>query len=135
MAYWNQLRNARPFPQESEIDPDALEDIWDSCFLLSIDDVTRRMGYRYSYLGPQLIEACGDDINNPDVALRLISTASMPLVKKFDAVLKTKEPVFDESDFVNLKGLHIKYRACMLPLGYENGDVSHILGCIRWRYY
>lgn len=135
MSYWDALRKNRAFPSEAEIEPDDIADIWPSCFLISIDDVTRRVGYRYSYLGTDLIEAYGDDVKNPDVALRLISTSSLPMVKKFDDVLAGKKAVFDESDFVNLMGLHIKYRTCMLPLGVNDQNVSHILGCMRWKLY
>jgi hypothetical protein len=135
MQYWNTLRGGHDFPQESDVDPDAIAEIWPSCFLISIDDVTRKVGYRYSYLGDQLIEAYGDDVTNPDVALTSISTSSIPIVQKLDEVLKTKKPVFDESDFINLKGLHVKYRTCMLPLGFDDGQISHIMGCMRWRLY
>lgn len=132
--YWNSLRGELAFPPESIIDPDEIADIWPSCFLISIDDVTRRLGYRYSYLGEDLVEAYGDDVKNPDVALRLISTASIPIVKKFDEVVARQKPVIDESEFVNLKHLKIRYRTCMLPLG-QAGHVTHILGCMRWKLY
>lgn len=135
MQYWRSKAAGRAFPSESEIDPDEISDIWPSCFLISIDDVTRRIGYRYSYLGGSLIEAYGDDANNPDVTLRLISSSSVPMVKKFDEVVQQRKAVFDESDFTNLKGMHVKYRTCMLPLGNSEGEVTHILGCMRWRMY
>jgi hypothetical protein len=135
LSYWNELRGGRSFPSENEIDPDALNDLWPSCFLLSIDDVTRRIGYRYSYLGSDLIEAYGEDQHNPDVIMRLVSSASMPMVRKFDEVLETGKPVIDESEFINLKHMHIRYRTCMLPLGLADGTVTHILGCMRWRAY
>jgi len=134
-SYWDSLRGERLFPSENDIDPDALNEIWPSCFLISIDDVTRRLGYRYSYLGNDLIEAYGDDVKNPDIAMRLVSTASMTIVKKFDEVVLNKKPVIDESEFINLKHMKIKYRTCMLPLGYGDEKVSHIIGCMRWRMY
>lgn len=133
--YWDKLRGDRPFPKESEIDPDELEEIWPSCFLISIDDVTRRLGYHYSYLGEDLVEAYGDDIRNPDIAMKLVSAAEAPMIKKFDEVLREKKPVIDESEFINLKHLNIKYRSCLLPLGSHKGEVSHIIGCMRWRIY
>ncbi|NBX03558.1 MAG: PAS domain-containing protein [Alphaproteobacteria bacterium] len=135
LAYWDELRGDRPFPKESEIDPDTIEEIWPSCFLISLDDVTRRIGYRYSYLGSELIEAYGEDANNPDVVMRLVSSAGMPMVQKFNEVAAARRPVIDENEFVNLKHLNIRYRTCMLPLGLEDGTVTHILGCMRWRSY
>ncbi len=132
-GYWNHLRGNRPFPRESEIDPDAIADIWESCFLISNDDVTRRIGYRYSFLGSNLLGAFGDDVTNHDAALRLLSTARVPNSRKFDEVLLEKHVVIDESSFVNLMGMKILYRACLVPLGLENGEVTHLFGCMSWK--
>src|SRR5690606_8294951 len=95
--YWNRLRGGRLFPRESEIDPAAIADIWESCFLISNDEVARRMGSRYSFLGKNLLDAFGDDITNQDTALRLLSTARVPNSRKFDEVLSEKHPVMDEA--------------------------------------
>jgi len=135
LNYWNDLRGERPFPRESEIDPDAIADIWESCFLISNDDVTKRIGYRYSFLGSDLLGAFGDDVTNHDAALRLLSTARVPNARKFDDVLIHKTPVIDEATFVNLMGMSIRYRACLLPLGLENGEVTHLIGCMRWKAF
>lgn len=133
--YWDDLRGNRKFPTESEINPDDLPDIWSSCFLVSIDDVTRRLGYRYSYLGDSLIEAYGDDLTNPDIALKLVSAANAPMIEKFNEVLKTQKPIIDIAEFVNLKFLNIRYRTCLLPLGVNERDITHIIGCMRWKVY
>lgn len=133
LHYWESLKGGHDFPREDDIDPDKIADIWPSCFLISIDDVTRRLGYRYSYLGEALVEAYGDATNGADVAMKLLATADMPMVKSFEEVQSTRKPVVDESEFVNLKNLKIKYRTSLLPLGYRNGEVSHILGCMRWK--
>lgn len=133
--YWEKLRGDKPFPREADIDPDEIADIWESCFLISNDDVTRRIGYRYSFLGNDLLGAFGDDITNHDIALRLLSTARVPNARKFDEVLTEKHPVMDEGAFVNLMGMNIRYRAALVPLGLENGEVTHLFGCMRWKAY
>jgi len=136
-AHWESLKGGRDMPREDEIDPDDIASIWDSCFLISIDDVMHRLGYRYSYLGTKLIEAYGDDINNPEIVMNLLSTdnsTNARLVENFNDVLATKTPHFDEAAFVNLKRLNVRYRISLFPLG-NNGDVTHIIGCMRWRVY
>lgn len=135
--YWNNLRGKKPYPVESDINPEDIENIWDSCFLISIDPVTRRNGYRYSYLGRKLIEAYGDDIHNPEIITNLISTSgreNLRLVGNFDEVLRTQKPVVDEASFVNLKRVNVKYRVSLFPMG-DKGLVTHILGCMCWRMY
>lgn len=132
--HWEELKGDRAFPTENEIDPDALSDIWDSCFLISMDDVTRRLGYRYSYLGEDLIVAFGDDVKNPNVAMQMLATSGSTMVKKFGEVLATKAPVVDEAEFINLKNYKIHYRTSLLPLGYsDKGEITHIIGCMRWK--
>lgn len=135
LEYWNNLRGNRIFPHESEIEPDDIADIWHSCFLISIDDVTRRVGYRYSYMGKNLVDAFGEDASSPDVALRLLSTMVVPNAKKINEVLHEKHAVIDDGEFTNVKNMNIRYRTCLVPFGYENGEVSHIFGVMRWRTY
>lgn len=132
--YWDSLRKNRPFPRESDIDPDAIADIWPSCFLVSIDAVTRRLGvYRYSYLGEKIIEAYGDNGSDSDVASYMMSATDIPMIEKFDEVRDTKKPVIDEAEFINKRHLKVKYRTCLLPLGHTENEVSHIIGCMRWK--
>lgn len=131
--YWDELRGENPFPDESLVNPDELEDIWPSCFLISIDDVTRRIGYRYSYMGKELVQAYGTDPGD-DTASHLISPQDARMIEKFNEAVRGKHAVTDEAEFVNSKKLNIRYRTCILPLG-KNGEVTHLLGCMRWKMY
>ncbi len=133
--YWEELRGDKHFPKESDINPDELQDIWDSCFLISIDDVTRRLGYRYSYMGHELMEAYGNGDGGTGVSSTLISTDNTPMVHKFNEAVNGKKPVTDEAEFVNQRHVNIRYRTCILPLGTAEGEVTHLLGCMRWKMY
>ncbi len=135
LAYWNKLRGDREFPHEREIEPEELADIWDYCFLISLDDVVRRIGYRYSYMGTELVKAFGDDVNNPDMALRLLSSTRVPSLQKINEVLDKKHSVIDEGEFTNAHHMNVRYRTCIVPLGYEDGQVSHLFGVMRWKAY
>lgn len=133
--YWESLKGEHQLPKESDINPDELDDIWNSCFLISIDDVTRRVGYRYSYMGLDLMEAYGSDNGTADITSTLISTNNAPMVQKFNEAVLEKKPVIDESEFVNMNHVNIRYRTCILPLGTTDGVVTHLLGCMRWKMY
>ena len=135
LAYWKNLCGDRLFPHESDIEADDINDMWDYCFLISLDDVVKRIGYRYSYMGKALVGAFGDDPNNPDMALRLLSSTKVPCIKKIDEVIKEKHPVIDEGEFVNAHHMNVRYRTCIVPLGYEDGQVSHLFGVMRWKAY
>lgn len=132
--YWESLRKGRLFPGEGAIDPDAIADIWPSCFLIAIDPVTQRLGYRYTYLGDALVGAYGYDLDHPDVTQRLLSAQDEPMMRKFDEVRRRQSPLVDESEFINRKQQNVKYRSSLLPLG-EGNQVTHIIGCMRWRIF
>jgi hypothetical protein len=134
LGYWNRLRGDRAFPRENEINPEAIADIWSYCFLISVDEVTSRLGYRYSYLGKDLVAAYGDEVNFPEITSRLLSSTGSSMMQKLNDVLQRRQPVVDESEFTNIQNVKVKYRSCMLPLG-DNGCVTHILGCMRWKMY
>jgi len=135
LNYWKKICKGREFPHESDIDPEEIADIWDYCFLISLDDVVKRIGYRYSYMGAALVGAFGDDASNPDMALRLLSSTRVPNIKKIDEVLNEKHPVIDEGEFVNSHHMNVRYRTCIVPLGYDDGQVSHLFGVMRWKAY
>ncbi len=135
LNYWHKICKGREFPHESDIEPEEISDIWDYCFLISLDDVVKRIGYRYSYMGSALVGAFGDDVNNPDMALRLLSSTRVPSLKKIEEVLDKKQPVIDEGEFTNAHHMNVRYRTCIVPLGYENGQVSHLFGVMRWKAY
>ncbi len=134
LSYWNRLRGDRDFPRENEIDPETIADIWTSCFLISIDEVGSRLGYRYSYLGQDLVAAYGDEVNFPDITSKLLVSTGHSMTQKLNEVLQRKQPVVDESEFTNQKNVVVKYRSCMLPLG-DDDRVTHVLGCMRWKMH
>jgi hypothetical protein len=132
--YWEKLRGTRPFPPESDIDQDALADIWDSCFLIKVvRSGPTPSGFRYEYLGAKLVDAFGGDVTNQEISARLIDSASPPLVRRFEKVATEGVPDLDEAEFVNKRGMAIKYRSCILPLGKEPGKVDFIIGGMKWK--
>lgn len=121
---------------ESDFDPYAVEDIWDSCFLVHIEDATRPDGFKYTYLGSSLVEAYGDDLTNREVCERLVYPSSMSLAHKFREVLESQKPVTEESEFTNAKGMVIKFRSCMLPIGKTGMQgVQYVVGGMKWKAF
>ena len=134
--YWQRLRKGRPFPSDADIDPDAIGDIWGSCFMVKASSPeAKEHGYRYEYLGTDLIEAFGGDITNEEVSSRLINPQSPPLQRHFDDVARTGMPVEDEAEFTNRQGRVIKYRSCMVPIGKSPSGVDYIIGAVKWKAY
>ncbi|MBN66077.1 MAG: hypothetical protein CMM94_00710 [Rickettsiales bacterium] len=129
--YWDSKKNGRAFPSEVDIDPDEISDIWESCFLVKVEEQDGKP-YQYTYLGQDLISAYGDDQNEKEVCEKLVYPYSVSLEHKFDEVVEQKKPVMEDAEFTNSNSIVVKYRSSMLPLG-ENGEVEYIIGGMKWK--
>ena len=135
LSYWRGVKPAAGLPLESQVDPAVLSDIWDSCFL-----VQRNVGagspYEYLMLGKALVDAYGDDLTGKTICEALLYPHPKPLLKAFDEVAKTGEPLVEDNSFTNPAGMLIKYRSCLLPLAKrEGGGVEYVLGGMKWKAY
>lgn len=132
-TYWKMVKGDRDLPREQDINLADLQDIWDHCFLLQVKKNSELIDYRYIYIGESIIEAYGDDLTGQSVYAKLVSPETAAVISKFDKVLESQVPVFDESEFVNLQGITIKYRQCLVPLGARSGVVDYIMGGMTWK--
>ena len=130
--YWQNLRKGRAMPLESDVVMEDLKDIWGFCFLVSVHE----NNYAYSYLGPSLIDAYGDDLTGKEITEKLLYPHPQSLVNTFRRVVDSAAPGEDESEFVNSRGVTVKYRSCVLPLGAHSQDsVAFLLGGMKWKAY
>ncbi len=131
--YWQQIRRGNGLPFEADVSMEALKDIWDYCFLVSVKDGK----FSYSYLGASLIEAYGDDVTGKEITETLLYPHPESLLSTFRKVAQSAQPGDDESAFKNSLGVMVKYRSCVLPLaavGQEN-KVAFLLGGMKWKAY
>lgn len=136
LRYWLQLRSAREMPQENELNPDALKDSWDNCFLIQLTNAATHGGYRYIYMGQNLLDAFGEDVTRED-AETLVSLPSKRVIAKFDQAVAMRKPLIDEAEFVNAKKMTIKYRQILLPMGNnrEPMELTYLFGGMRWKAF
>lgn len=135
-SYWETVSAGRDFPGESEISPDALKDIWDSCFMVRYDgeDDQGAPEFRYIYLGNALIEAYGDDLNDKEICEKLAYPNNNALSQQFLQVVQERRVVEVDAEFTNSKGMLIKYRSCLMPLAKDDpSHVGYVLGGMRWK--
>jgi len=60
LRYWQEKRGMRMMPSENDMDPEALGDDWDYCFLLQARDVANIQDYNFTYLGQRIMNAYFD---------------------------------------------------------------------------
>ncbi len=133
LSYWKDLakESKEDVPHEEQINYKQIANVWDDCFLALI---TPNRGYRYEYLGKNLIEAYGEDMSELGVE-NIISPSAHETVIKFDDVISKRHTVIDENEFTNSNGCLIKYRQILLPFVNHSDDVTYILGGMRWKLY
>jgi hypothetical protein len=133
--YWKSLRGDRPYPSETDINPKDIRDIWDYCFLIKLERDNFQSPYKYVYLGSQLVEAFGNDLATKNVNEHIMNPASRSLMYGFDNVIRTGMPVVEDSKFTNTRGVIIKYRSCILPLGDNKKGVTYLVGGMKWKIF
>lgn len=132
MEYWSEKAGKRSMPLESDINTDDIGDIWDHCFLVRVSD----RSFLYQYLGQSLTGAYGDDLTGREICESLIYPHPEPLFRSFQKVQSSAQPVHDENEFTNTKGMVVKYRSCVLPLAAKDVKaVGYLLGAMNWRAY
>lgn len=133
LLYWMEKRGERDLPCESDIVPSELTDIWDSCFLVRVDEENAHRTFRFSYMGKELIEAYGDDLAGYEVCENLVDLSTNTIALQLNKAIQLGEPVIVESEFKNKNNILIRYRQCLLPLESEEGKTGYVLGGMRWR--
>lgn len=134
MQYWNELRGDRDLPYEGDLRSDDLQDVWENCFLLQTVDIEKGHHYNYTYLGKNIEQAYGQDLSVSRLHL-IVSPIAETLAPKYHQVLNTREPLVDEDEFINAKLQVVKYRQCLVPFANEDGEVSMILGGMRYKVF
>ena len=132
LDYWNQQRGERAFPTENDIDPDAISDIWDNCFMVQARDISRRDDYNYSYLGKNIINAYRGESMDTE-CLPMIGTAAGLLGDSFEVVIENKSPMEEDGEFLSLDGKRVQFRQCLLPLGEDTGRITAVFGGLSLR--
>ena len=133
IAYWEKMRNGRDMPEQEEIIPADLHDLWENCFLVRVKDA-KKSDYHYTYLGDAIKRAYfGGTLQNDDID-KLVSLAAPKMGEDFGQVLASGKPLVNEGEFCNLDNETVRYRQCILPLG-KNGRVHAMLGGMRFRIF
>jgi hypothetical protein len=131
--YWDNKRGDRPYPMLSDINPDDLDDVWNSCFVVQLHHIQNKENYCFTYFGEILQRAYTRDLT--DVAIKyLVTPHADHLAEQYEKVLKTGEPIIDESSYENRDHITVSYRQCLLPVGLDDdGSIGFILGGIRYK--
>lgn len=132
LAYWERLRRGRLMPEESDINPDDIRDLWDCCFLLHAADLDMT-DYNFTYLGQAIIDAYQHGASKGG-ASGVITPNARTLTPGCRQVVESCKPLLEEGEFSNLSEENVRYRQCLLPLGRDR-RVEAIFGGMRFKIF
>lgn len=137
IAYWEQIKGEQAFPAYQQLNPAALDDIWDNCLALQAQPPAgNTRPYVYVHCGQGVAQAIGHDLHGQTMTTNMKFFPGAKIIKRVDEVTSQSlpTPLLDDGQFVNDAGKVVKYRACLLAFG-SNGVVSHVVIGVSWRAF
>lgn len=134
LHYWEELKQARPFPLVSEVDAEQISDVWNNCFLVQLQHIKNKENYSFTYFGEALQRAFATDLTDVPVKY-LVSPHAERLASQYEKVMQTGEPIIDDNIYENRDHIKVMYRQILLPLASEDApeNVAFILGGMRYK--
>ncbi len=132
ILHWHQCRNGNSYPTLKDIDLPALEEIWDDCLLVKIDDMEQQPNtYFFEHIGKNALAISGA-LEDTERSLLYIKEH---LSSKYHFVFEQKRPHVEESELYDTQDNLVKYRQILLPIGKSDEEITHILIGLRHKIF
>jgi hypothetical protein len=138
--YWDLMRKAQPLPDYSQFNSGTIGDVWQYCFVVSVDSAGQisadgNHSYKYEYIGQPIIGMYGKDMTGQTLTQGVKHFMGGNVYNKLQEVVEKSVPIEDTGHIVNQQGKMLKYRACYLPFGKGAGNLTHIVGGLTYRVF
>ncbi|AJE47284.1 PAS domain-containing protein [Celeribacter indicus] len=130
-AYWDGLRNGRPVPARSDIDPRGMQSALEYAFIL--ERIAPGVA-RFRLAGMHLTDLMGMEVRGMPLTAMFVPEARAKISKALEATFDTPQVTV-----VTLKAERGVGRGAMeaqlllCPLKSDLGDVNRVLGCLQSR--
>ena len=131
LSYWREICGERRYPSFSDLNPDAISDIWPSCFAMEVgaelpNAVFRAIGEAYaSHSSVSLDNLRASDVPDGNLVIHSIEFLAEVMAKGV--------PVSRGGEFVTDEGATVLFRSIMLPMSDDGETVSGVLGAANCR--
>jgi hypothetical protein len=132
MEYWYALKKDLSLPREGDFVPADLEDIWEHCFTIVIDNPDSVERMRYQHIGPAISSVLDDAALGQCIFSALASPIEGDTASKMLRIAQTQQPLVEEAECLDVHGNKLKYRLCLLPFADNYGEMRYIIGGMRW---
>jgi len=132
--YWNELRGDRSFPSREQIRFDAVPELAEFGFTMSLEGVGS--GPTIHHLGSALSEHIDSDLDIRSVEAsdnRVLGLALTMAIRRYADVVERRGPIAFESERLDNPGVEFAYRVIMLPFSENNHQIDFILGAIGYK--
>lgn len=125
--YWDLIRRDKPLPEIAQLNPSSIDDMWQQCMKLEVNQNAGKPNYRYQFMGEKLMPMFGHDLTGQILDTRMKQYPYNIISTKLDDILVSREYIIGEGHFMNERGRVVKYRACWMPFGTEEKGVTHVV--------
>ena len=127
LQYWRELAGAsRNYPARSELDPQAIGDPWNSCFVL---DLSKDQGDpAIEYVGDALSALCGAPRQGTPTSAIPVGSLLGHATSRTGMASQFKVPIVFRGEFRNHEDTSLLYRGILTPLVAEPHGVTRLLG-------
>lgn len=128
-AYWEGLRNGRPVPARSEVDPRGMQSALEYAFIL--ERIAPGVA-RFRLAGMHLSDLMGMEVRGMPLTAMFVPESRAKLSEVLEAVFET--PQITTITLKAERGIgrgEMEAQLLLCPLKSDLGDVNRILGCLQ----
>lgn len=131
LSQWREWQGDEDFPSFAAVDPDAVSDMWDYCFVLDFIDHEEDPVIRM--VGPELAAYMPLDVSNCRLSEAPASSLIEHAASYYQEVLARSVPISRGGEFRKYDGKTVLYRSIILPMSDDGKTISGLLGAANCR--
>ena len=131
LQYWRDVAEPDKLPSESDIDPDAIPDMWRNCVILDV--AGKETDPEFTYIGSELAARAGADLAGCKLSAAPADTLISKGLSYYGQVLAKRVPITFGGEFIDGRGIKILYRSIILPLSKDGNGIDRLLGAANCR--
>ena len=128
VGYWSRLRNGRPVPDQTDIDPRAIKRLLSYTFILEYENPARPY---YRLAGTSLCERFGFELKGTSFLGHWESQSSLALSPILCQALKARQPVCLTSVAATADNGMVELETVLTPVSFNGGDPHRFFGMVQ----
>ncbi len=131
LTHWREIAGEREYPSFSELNLDAIPDIWNYSFVLDIAGCSEDPIFRLA--GPGFAAYSPVELRDLPISQAPQDSLVAKSVELAQEVITKQVPISRGGEFVKPDGVKVLYRGIILPMSDDGITVSGLLGAANCR--